>query len=604
MKVGIAKRVALAFGVLLFLFFITSAVAFLLTTRIEQDVVNMADPRHARPEVIYLIEADLTASTLALRDHARIDTDGAQSHRWPDRFNKARSLFANSAAGRIDAETDGSATRAFDDLAQLGKRAAKLAEESAAARRDLGSTVAAATSKIDAYLEGQGAANEVWPLQRRNAALDSRFWLQELKDKASTSGMLKINDFSQSFERAKRTFKKLTDLYAAGNTSAKGRTWSSSLAPDLQNSERLAERIAKFGAEQASLLVKFENDAGKLNLHLKQKLMPAIAAGRSRAEQGALDSIDRVIIYLSVMTAFGAMMGASTALVLIRGIVRPIVRLTEGAKAIGSGQLDYRIQFDGDDEFSKLANSINRMAEKRLRSEEALRQAANQDSLTRLPNRVVFQDRLAEALSSGARVDRMVAVHLLDLDHFKDVNDTLGHPAGDALLKQVAERLLDCVRKSDTVSRLGGDEFGIIQTNLNSEVGVEVLARRIINSISQPFAVDGERVYTGTSIGITVFPHDDRETDKLIKNADLALYRAKQEGRNKYEFYDAQMNADVQERKALEQDLREALLAGDLFLNYQPKLNLGVLLGQKRQGGDRSVGRLLGPGRHRTAVEM
>ncbi|MDP6706998.1 MAG: EAL domain-containing protein [Alphaproteobacteria bacterium] len=286
------------------------------------------------------------------------------------------------------------------------------------------------------------------------------------------------------------------------------------------------------------------------------------------------DGIDRVIIYLSVMTAFGGLMGASTALVLIRGIVRPIVALTEGARSMGSGDLGYRISMERDDEFGKLAETINRIAERRQRSEEALRRIANLDSLTSLPNRVVFQERLAEALSSAGRIERMVAVLLLDLDHFKDVNDTLGHPAGDALLKQVAERLLECARRSDTVCRLGGDEFGIIQTNLNSEIGVEVLARRIINSLAQPFDLGDERVFTGTSIGVTVFPHDDVEPDKLIKNADLALYRAKQEGRNKYRLYDSDMNADVQERKALEQDLRKALEAEDLFLNFQPKVDL------------------------------
>ena len=168
----------------------------------------------------------------------------------------------------------------------------------------------------------------------------------------------------------------------------------------------------------------------------------------------------------------------------------------------------------------------------------------------------------------------MVAVHFLDLDHFKDINDTLGHPAGDALLQIVAERLKVCIRRSDTVARVGGDEFAIIQTNLVYSNGILVLAKRLIDTIAKPFEVEGERVFTGTSIGITIFPHDDEDADKLLKNADLALYRAKQEGRNKFQLYDPEMNAEIQARKALEQDIREALDNAQFFLCYQPQLEL------------------------------
>ena len=148
------------------------------------------------------------------------------------------------------------------------------------------------------------------------------------------------------------------------------------------------------------------------------------------------------------------------------------------------------------------------MAETRQRSEEALRELAHQDPLTKLPNRNLFHRRLVEAMDNARRINRMVALYFLDLDHFKDINDTLGHPSGDALLKQVSERLLACARTSDTVARLGGDEFAVIQTNLTDYNGIAVLARRVIDSLSEPFDLDGESVFSGTSVGITVFPGD------------------------------------------------------------------------------------------------
>ena len=242
-------------------------------------------------------------------------------------------------------------------------------------------------------------------------------------------------------------------------------------------------------------------------------------------------------------------MGGGAAVLLTRGIVRPIVELTLGAEAIGQGTLDHRISVASEDEIGKLAQSFNRMAEKRQRIEDSLREMAHHDALTKLPNRTLFQSRLVEALDTADRTGRMVAVHFLDLDQFKDVNDTLGHPVGDQLLQQVSERLGECARKSDTVARLGGDEFAIIQTNLIYQNGITVLAKRIIDALAKPFDLEGERVFTGTSVGITIFPYDDTAAEKLLKNADLALYRAKREGGGRYQFYDPAMNAEVQARR-------------------------------------------------------
>ncbi len=210
----------------------------------------------------------------------------------------------------------------------------------------------------------------------------------------------------------------------------------------------------------------------------------------------------------------------------------------------------------------------------RKSSEATIQRMALEDALTGLPNRTSFRDRLSDALANAARTGRLVGVMMLDLDHFKNVNDTLGHQAGDSLLSQVAERLTACVRNTDTVARLGGDEFAVIVTNTTEPDGITVLAERITESIGEPFHVVGNEVRTGTSIGITIYPNDPGDPNQLLRNADLALYRAKAEGRGTFQLYDQDMHTQVQARQQMEADLRLAMERGEFHLVYQPQLDI------------------------------
>ncbi len=200
---------------------------------------------------------------------------------------------------------------------------------------------------------------------------------------------------------------------------------------------------------------------------------------------------------------------------------------------------------------------------------------AHYDSLTDLPNRLLFQERLRQALAQARRSGKTLAVIFLDLDKFKDINDTLGHYMGDLLLKAVARRLLRCVRESDTVARLGGDEFAVLLTDLAEPADAAAVAAALNHCVAQPFSLDGHEIVTSTSIGITLFPEDALDDDELLKNADLALYRSKAEGRNNFHFYVAEMNEEVQARKAIECDLRHALGTDQLTLYYQPLVEAG-----------------------------
>jgi len=212
----------------------------------------------------------------------------------------------------------------------------------------------------------------------------------------------------------------------------------------------------------------------------------------------------------------------------------------------------------------------------RKRAEAQIARLAHYDPLTELPNRVLFQRHLSEALARRARKGDQLAVHFIDLDRFKTVNDTLGHPLGDELLRVAAERLRGCVREGDTVARLGGDEFAVVQAGLSDMTGATRLAERIVEAMSAPFDLQGHQVVIGASVGVAAAPSDGEDADELLKKADMALYRAKADGRGAFHFFERAMDEQLQARRALELDLRRALTAGEFELYYQPLYNLGA----------------------------
>ena len=223
----------------------------------------------------------------------------------------------------------------------------------------------------------------------------------------------------------------------------------------------------------------------------------------------------------------------------------------------------------------------------RKRSEREIHRLAYYDSLTGLPNRVLFKDRVTQAIAHARRYQYHLALLFLDLDRFKMINDTLGHNVGDLLLKHVADRLADSVRHSDSIgrsreteqthelARLGGDEFTVLLTNLRDVQDASKVARRILEALARPFLVGGQEIFVTVSIGIAIFPVDGESVDVLLKNSDTAMYHAKEQGRNNFQYYSNAMNAAANERLILEGEVRHATERHEFVVYYQPQIDLG-----------------------------
>ncbi|MBI5921373.1 MAG: EAL domain-containing protein [Betaproteobacteria bacterium] len=207
---------------------------------------------------------------------------------------------------------------------------------------------------------------------------------------------------------------------------------------------------------------------------------------------------------------------------------------------------------------------------KKKESDELIWQQANFDSLTGLPNRRMFLDRLAQEMKKSDRNGLPLALIFLDLDHFKDVNDTLGHAKGDILLKDATRRMLGCVRETDTVARMGGDEFTIILGGVDDSSSIERVAQNILGKLAEPFYLESELAYVSASIGITLYPTDAKDIEGLLKNADQAMYATKDSGRNNVSYFTPAMQEAAQKRMRLTNDLRQALLANQFCVHYQP----------------------------------
>jgi diguanylate cyclase (GGDEF)-like protein len=287
-----------------------------------------------------------------------------------------------------------------------------------------------------------------------------------------------------------------------------------------------------------------------------------------------------VLLDLSLPDSFGL---ETFAKVYAHSPTVPIIVLTGNddqkvaLSAVKSGAQDYLVKGRLDREL--LLRSMHYSIE-RKRYQVQLEHQANYDSLTGLPNRTLLHDRLKQAVYAQ-RTPRNIAVVFMDLDHFKFVNDSLGHSVGDKLLKAMGDRLRATLREGDTVGRVGGDEFVLILADQNNEEVIFRAMQRISAKVAEPITVEGKELYVTCSAGISLYPQDGPDVDTLLKNADAAMYRAKEHGRSNFQFYTSEMNERVNERLALEGALRRALERSELLLHYQQKVDLksGAIIG-------------------------
>src|SRR6185436_8161948 len=316
-----------------------------------------------------------------------------------------------------------------------------------------------------------------------------------------------------------------------------------------------------------------EDPATPFRLHLADRLSLGL-------EQLSAGGTGLVLLDLSLPDSFGL---ETFTKVYAHSPTVPIIVLTGNddqmlaLSAVKGGAQDYLVKGRLDREL--LLRSMQYSIE-RKRYQQQLEHQANYDALTGLPNRNLLHDRLKQAVYSQ-RVPRAIAVVFIDLDHFKFVNDSLGHSVGDKLLKGMADRLRGVLREGDTVARLGGDEFVLILNDQSNEEIIFRAMQRITQQVSQPMDIDGKELYLTCSAGISLYPQDGPDVDTLLKNADAAMYRAKEHGRNNFQFYTSEMNERVNERLQLENALRRALERKEFLLHYQQRVDLrtGVMIG-------------------------
>jgi diguanylate cyclase (GGDEF)-like protein len=283
-----------------------------------------------------------------------------------------------------------------------------------------------------------------------------------------------------------------------------------------------------------------------------------------------------------LLLALALAIGGVSASVLQRKISRPILDLSSAMQKVTAEKVfSARVTVEGTDEIARLGDGFNSMLHELERRESEkqefeakLKFQALNDPLTGLPNRRLFGDRLAQALAGAERGKLMLALLYIDLDGFKLVNDSLGHPIGDSLLVQVSTRLRAHVRKSDTLARLGGDEFTVVLTSINAKEGAMIAAKKFLDALAAPFIIEEHELTVGASIGISLYPESGLDTSALMQQADSAMYAAKRNGKNQAMYFTPDLGALVRERLNIENQLREALKRSEIHAHYQPEFDV------------------------------
>ena len=321
-------------------------------------------------------------------------------------------------------------------------------------------------------------------------------------------------------------------------------------------------------------------------LHLSIPLNQALRLHTLLPERSVLAASNKVGVIVLVMTGIALLISIPLLLLLLRRqFLTPIATLNRALLSLSARQDRLQLTKSSNDEIGDLVSSFNRMSIELYESNQKIRNLAFLDALTGLPNRVLFRRNLKQAMASADRSGKLLALLFLDVDNFKQVNDTMGHPIGDQLLKQITQRLQKNLRDDDQTglidhqdqdanfSRLGGDEFTILLPHLDAPHQAGVVAERIIASISEPFHVDQHQIYVGASIGIAFWPDDGVSAEQLITHADLAMYQAKNLGKNNFQYFSQSIGKLAKDQSRIVQRLRRATEMADFSLVYQPIIN-------------------------------
>lgn len=308
----------------------------------------------------------------------------------------------------------------------------------------------------------------------------------------------------------------------------------------------------------------------------------------SLEEKARLEGVLTRMLWVQVgLGGFALFIGALEAAIVVLSVTRPLLTLQASARSIAAGNLYVRVPERGPVEVASLARDFNRMADSLLKrtqeleqnltelqqAQDTIKHMAYHDALTGLPNRHYFEDRLAQALREARQRNQRMAVLFLDLDRFKFINDTFGHTLGDHVLQQIAHRLETIIRKGDMVARVGGDEFTLLLPDASAEEAVGV-AERVLQRVREPQEILGRQLHITASLGITVFPEDGQDAEALLRNADIAMYKAKEEGGDSYRLYSPSMDASMSQWLTLQSELWRALERGELLLYYQPQVDV------------------------------
>ena len=367
--------------------------------------------------------------------------------------------------------------------------------------------------------------------------------------------------------------KKLTALDVSFLSRQKGEPWRmhASTLPEKVRSV-LLPALANNGPEDSLDISVDGEDFGAKIAKIEQQGDTQIIAVLQRSLTEDMQPFKRVSSAFLTLALLAVALSIIGSILIARNITRPINKLAGAAQRIQSGNYSEKVDVEQKGEIGALASSFNHMLDGIASRERENMRLAFEDHLTGLPNRAMFHDRLSQALMVAKRQGLSVGVMMLDLDRFKYVNDTLGHPVGDMVLKAVAMRLRDLLRESDTVARLGGDEFAILLPSGDPE-RTNIVAAKVLHSLESPILAEGQPIDVGTSIGIVYYPEHGEDANMLLRRADIAMYAAKR-AKSGFATYDPRLEEDRQDHLSLLGELRRAIEQDELVLHYQPKFNI------------------------------